>query len=1445
MKLSVLRLSALAAVLAFAAAPGSGSPIDPTLTVPIDLDASRPRLEPSGHGSSLIARVDGFGLTSRVGEPMLPIRIFLAAIPEGGPPELRVQGASSEVIPGVDIAPVPRVRVRDREVEILGGAAGGRGGPGRNAGEGGTVDELRPARGIYDRDAEFPASPVRLGAVGYMREQRYVEVLFSPLLYNPVRHELRYYPELRVEVTVSNPIGSSDPAIPESFRPDPFFEENYRRSLVNYEQGKSFRVHRRADSRAESAVAPSAPVASSLSPAAAGSPRYKILVSREGIYRLDYNYLSANSAGLIGTDPGTWVLRAEGVEVPISLRTAAGGSAETGGPLAPGSFLEFFGRPKTGPPTLLVPNLPSAFPDIYQANDFTDTQVYWLTSEGTAGTHLRIPRTSGAPVNAGFAIAPDFQGTATWDENNIYLPIGGEDPFFSQPSLFAGSSSAQRDVTLGIPGIAAAGSQASVEVRMRAGTDLPDFNPDHETVVWLNGDTAHASTQLWDGEIVKDWTFGVAQTILTDPTTIHLSAPGIAGVPLDRQYPDKVIITYRRLFKASGEALGFGYPNQNVRFQVGGFTGSGPVIYDVSRSRPGSAEADPVLITDAAVSGSPAIFTFDVPIDASAGAPAIRSFAVASSISGGGSVGVLLPDATTQAADPVLTDPLNSADIIVIGSRDTLDPSPGGALDNLLAHRLATQGLTSKVVFVDQIYDEFGFGQRTPYAIRAFLAYAFDNWKGTSGAARPPSFVLLVGDATPDYKHTLPDSFYPDWIDQVPTAMMFEVNSVLGYYSSDNWLASFRGADQIPDVALGRISARSAAEAGAVFDKIRTYEESPPAGLWKGHAVLTAGDGKDSVESGGFEAVQNSLTASYFSSAPWSVPNPPLYFAEPPWTGTDAAGFRNALLTQINTGTAILSYVGHGSFDLWGANFTFFTTADARQLTNGSLLPFMINVNCLSGGFHYFVASGSLGEGMTNNPAGGAIATFAPSGLSNVYIGTLVGDQLFGPMFGREEQRILGPATQGLRTALWSGGYAIDAQSYTFLGDPATILATPAPPPPSGLTAVAGNGQVTLSWTAPSTPVAGYRIYRAAPVVPPPTSTQVYTPVACDSTGSTSCVDHTVQNGTVYYYYAVSLDGDGFGGRASNFNTGCDSGPDCVVARPINPGPPSPPTGLSATDPGSGGRLNVSWLKNPESDVKIYTLYYGTLPGVYIAAAVVPGSTTTITLNGLTDSLRYYMALSATNTSGHESLLSAEVSGVPHLIQGITPPRSITDLTVARSGGDLVLSWSRPTVNIYGGPTNVVRYTIYRGTTPGFVPTGTTPLAVINDGSVTTYTDAGAALLPSNLYYLVTATDSNGLVSGAGRELPNGVVDLAVSIPAAGVLRLSWNPVTTDVQGLATVIDHYQIYASGSPFGRESIGPSLLLMDNVRATPVDLFSTGTPLFLSVIVVDDRGNLSPF
>jgi len=1410
-------------------APGIGSPQAGPETIPLHLIAPSPRFEALPDDPRLLASMTGFGRSDLVGQPALPVKVVLVAIPEGGAPQLQILQAPFETLTGLELAPAPGIRVAERLEQARGARRLDNGGRDRSSLRSADVQEYErdfaPAPAIDMTEPFHPPAPVRLGSIGYMRQQRFVEVIYAPLLYSPGRREGHLYRDIAAQVIFEIPAVEQAGG---AFRPDPFFEETYRSSLINYEQGKSFRS---AETGRRVPAFEGTIETTGIAPEALpGSPRYKIEVSQTGVHRLDHAYLSANAPALIALDPGTWFLQAEGVEVPIAIRDLlSGGSAEADGVFGPTDALEFYGRSKVDePPTVLNHDFPATVIDIYQANDFTDLQVYWLSSADPADSHLRIPSVSGAPGSPAFALATDFEETARWEENEVFIPLGDAEPFFSLPSLLANSVADQRDIGLALPGIAPVTASGTLTVQLRGGSSK-SADPDHRTQVWINADTPGGIDVTWDGEIIQELSLPVDQTILTDPSTLHILADVLSGVTTDRQYLDTITLTYRRLFQASGEVLTFSYPNQDARFTVGGLSAMAPVIYEIGRPLSGSVEVDPIRITGALPSGAPTdTYTFEVPQDTGPGAPAMRTYIVA------GPSALQIPDAMVLADDPVLQVTGIAADILVIGTRDLIDVSPGQeSLAALLAHRLATQGLTSRVVFIDQIYDEFSDGRRDVNAVRAFLDFAFDNWTGPGGTDAPPSFVFLIGDGSPDYKNTLNRS---DWVDQVPTPIMYQRNSVLGYYSSDNYLAAFRGGDQIPDVHLGRLSTRTAAAAAAALDKIRLYESSPPAGLWKGRAALTAGDGKFGGEADGFQAINDAAASSYFSAAPYSHPVPPLYFAEPPWNGIDAAGFNGALIGEIENGAGVVTYIGHGNFDTWGLA-TLMTTEDAEALTNGLQLPFMLNVNCLAGGFHFLLGSGALGEGLVNNPAGGAIAILAPSGLSSTFVGAVISEELFAALFGPAQERILGPAAAGMRMALWSRGSITDLQSYTFLGDPATVLAIPAPPPPTGLAPTAGNGEVTLSWTAPPQAVAGIRVYRAAisPAAP-------YAAVPCTPLTATSCVDETVSNATRYYYYVVSLDNDGFEGPASNFNSDCDGGPDCVTALPLNPGPPDPPTALTATDIGSGGTLFLSWSANPENDIDTYTVYYGTASESYTNAASAGGPSRT--LFGLTDNVRYYIVVTATNTSGHESKASIEVSAVPHLIQGIAPPRAISDLHVSMPGADIMLAWSQPTEDIYGRPATAAGYRIYRGDTPGFQISPQTLIGTISGGATTSFADIGAALDPGSAYYLVIALDSAGYASGAGGELPAGIGDLQVSVLTGDTVRLAWSAVINDVGGVPTLVDHYQIHVNSVPAGRGSLGPTSLLMDTA-ALSADLVLPAAPHYISVLAVDNRGNLSPY
>lgn len=82
---------------------------------------------------------------------------------------------------------------------------------------------------------------------------------------------------------------------------------------------------------------------------------------------------------------------------------------------------------------------------------------------------------------------------------------------------------------------------------------------------------------------------------------------------------------------------------------------------------------------------------------------------------------------------------------------------------------------------------------------------------------------------------------------------------------------------------------------------------------------------------------------------------------------------------------------------------------------------------------------------------------------------------------------------------------------------------------------------------------------------------------------------------------------------------------------------------LTLSGRSSAASVTLSWSPNSESDLNGYKIHYGTTSRVYTTSMNV-GKVTTHTVMGLTPGQTYHFALTAFNTTGAESGLSAEVS---------------------------------------------------------------------------------------------------------------------------------------------------------------------------------------------------------
>ena len=71
----------------------------------------------------------------------------------------------------------------------------------------------------------------------------------------------------------------------------------------------------------------------------------------------------------------------------------------------------------------------------------------------------------------------------------------------------------------------------------------------------------------------------------------------------------------------------------------------------------------------------------------------------------------------------------------------------------------------------------------------------------------------------------------------------------------------------------------------------------------------------------------------------------------------------------------------------------------------------------------------------------------------------------------------------------------------------------------------------------------------------------------------------------------------------------------------------------------------LTWNANSESDLDGYNVYYGTSPGNY-GDPIDVGDVTEYELTGLDEGVRYYVAITAYDTSDNESEKSDEENGV-------------------------------------------------------------------------------------------------------------------------------------------------------------------------------------------------------
>ncbi len=269
-----------------------------------------------------------------------------------------------------------------------------------------------------------------------------------------------------------------------------------------------------------------------------------------------------------------------------------------------------------------------------------------------------------------------------------------------------------------------------------------------------------------------------------------------------------------------------------------------------------------------------------------------------------------------------------------------------------------------------------------------------------------------------------------------------------------------------------------------------------------------------------------------------------------------------------------------------------------------------------------------------------------------------------------------------------------------------TVTQMVKPPAPAGVTAIGGNGQVSISWSTTAGAIE-YKIYQS-------TTPGAYgaEPAATVGSDVRSYTATGLTNGTTYYFVVRSVNA---AGESPNSNE--------VSATPQVPAPGAP---VLQTVIAGDGQVSISWSTTPGAIA--YKVYQSTTSGTYGAEAIatVGIDTGSYTATGLTNGTTYYFVVRAVNPGG-ESPNSNEVSAMPQ----VAAPGAPVLLSAVAGDGQVSITWNTTP--------GAIAYKIYKSTTPGSYSG-----AIASVGSDAGSYTATGLINGTTYYFVVRATNPGG-----------------------------------------------------------------------------------------------------
>jgi hypothetical protein len=354
-------------------------------------------------------------------------------------------------------------------------------------------------------------------------------------------------------------------------------------------------------------------------------------------------------------------------------------------------------------------------------------------------------------------------------------------------------------------------------------------------------------------------------------------------------------------------------------------------------------------------------------------------------------------------------------------------------------HRSYSQ-LSVKVVFLENIYQEFSSGKQDIAGIRNFVKYVYQN---ASTPSKRVKYLNLFGDASFDFKDRIPNNTN---IVPIYHAINSYTSGEISFASDDffTFMDFNEGNNGSPDIAVGRMLVSSAAQAEQIINKVFQYHDIKSYGNWR-NIYVSISDDTDKPSDITLQNNQNDLTDVIHSEKPFINFRKILldaYQQEASAGGNRYPKAREEIRNAFERGALVFNYLGHGGEDgLTGERV--WDKFDGANFNNSFRYPLFITLTCDFSRFDNPYRP-TAGEYTYWNPRGGAIGmvttvrTIGQTGAET--FNYLFASKLFS--YGSDNYPSIAEALRQSKSQTFNTSAS---RVIFYLGDPALKLAIPRP----------------------------------------------------------------------------------------------------------------------------------------------------------------------------------------------------------------------------------------------------------------------------------------------------------------------------------------------------------------------------------------------------------------